>query len=229
MRGLAIAALLAPAACTADFLVGEGGSSGSSSSTTLPAGTSGDTIGSAEGTGTGASGSSSGGEGGSSTGASTTTGEPGSTTTDPTGEPTTTTEVPTTGATTIGDGPGACAAIDNADGCEVVPACDWYATDQCFVDACHPDAAALCSELGADACLASPICVWNEAELACLLPDCIELPYGDCTGLGACVWLGDMRTGHCEAIDCPACWELEMPGCGRTPGCTWIEGACVPD
>jgi hypothetical protein len=225
-RVLAGACVLATA-CTADFLVGDGGSStgavGSETSAGTPSGSGGEgsqsgptTGGSASATDTDASATT---LAGSSSGE--TTGGVGSTSQGSDGSS-------SSGGVPV-DGLDACLATDNPDTCEADPACDFDDGLGCFPDICHGDLAAWCGAFDGDACLAVPVCQWLPGEVACVTWTCMEVGYEDCLSTPACAWLGDMATGHCEAQDCPTCYGLEMPGCAENVACSWVEGVCVPD
>lgn len=224
-RALAGACLLATA-CTADFLVGDGGSSTGAVGSESSVGTPSSSEGSQSGSTTGGSASTT------DTGVGATTLE-GSSSGEPTGGAGSTSQGSDGGSSSSGgvavDGLDACLATDNPDTCEAHPACDFDDGLGCFPDVCHGDLAAWCGELDGDTCLAVPVCQWQPGEAACVTWTCIEVGYEDCLSTPACAWLGDMATGHCEAQDCPTCYGLEMPGCAENVACSWVEGVCVPD
>ena len=209
---LALGGFAIATACTADFLVGDAGSStgmvareGTKSGKT-PAGTASPSDGSS-GTLDGSSGAASSSEGGSTTLAS---------------EGSSSGGVPS-------DGLDACLETDNPDTCEAHPACDFTDGIGCFPDVCHGDLAAWCGMHEGDACIAIAVCQWQPGEAACVTWGCTEVGYEDCLSTPACVWFGDMATGHCEQQECPVCYGLEMAGCGENVACSWVEGVCVPD
>lgn len=226
MRGASMLAVVMVTACTADFLVGDGGSStgavatdtsGGSASTTIGEGSqSGDgstttTAGSTSATDTGTLESSSSGAA-SSDGGSSSQGSDGS-----------------SSGGVPAEGLDACLRTDNPDTCEAHPACDFYDGLGCYPDICHGDLASWCGERSGDACIATPVCQWQPGDGVCVTWGCVEVGYEDCLSTPACAWFGDMATGHCEEQDCPACYGLEMAGCAENVACSWVEGVCVPD
>lgn len=241
-RGVAIAWLFA-SACTADFLIGDGGTgdsgAGSSSGTGSPSTSldSGATSGAADEGGTMAPTSS-----GDSATTSAQTSDPGTTTAPGTSGDATleggvdaTLEggVETTTETTGGDTAGGVADCPEStiEGCEDLPACDLYMVGEmqvCWADPCQPDASSTCDGHGMDGCAMAPLCHWDADAAACVPAACGDiLTMTGCLEEPACRWFEMM----CSPIECPPCGDYGQEMCTATEGCTWHELAavCVTD
>ncbi len=225
-----VLALLA-AACTAEFLVGEGTSTG----TTAQAGpddggiiSPGTSSGSPTTAGPGSTGGTTVGLEGSSTYGVTSHAEstgPGATTS---GVAETMTDE------TGGFSPFADCFEHGKLGCEELPQCDLLDVT-CWADPCHPAAPDACASLNFAECHEAPIgvCLWEgpEGRGVCAFSPCTELVFATCAEQPGCAWDGEPEGGTCVFLECPDCWELEADLCEVTEGCRWFPDPmrCAPD
>jgi len=139
-------------------------------------------------------------------------------------------------ATTEGGGEGGALdcpeVVGEQEGCEAVPACDWYAEGPCFVDACHPDAEIACDGFPYEVCLEMPLCTWfgMPEKGECSLTPCNELGMEGCVAAPGCEWIAE-EPGTCVFVECPACFGVGELDCMENPQCTWFDVAetCAAD